>query len=353
MAVARLFRAVNGFGPAGHIDVAGTLEGTAFVDQPLFQRHGQRNDLESGSRLIGIVNGLAAPLFELQFAQFFFIGVSLQPFKLRRQTLIVNRARIIQIIIGQRRHRQNRAGFNIHHDAGGTVFDIVFFYRIFQPLFQIVLNGRIDGQHQAVAILRVIILFIFIQHIFATGIFLRHHQASSALQLLFIQRLNAVQTHIVAAYKTNDLAGQGAEGVIAFAVGHQIDALDLLFIDELPHLIRFVLFGLLLDHLVIGFHLIFFFADVLRVYIQNFSQRLCNQILIALIFSNLVGRNENCLCRGGNGQRLPIGIINGAAGSRNGGRAGLLRHRFLLQLLMANNLQIIQPAQKRRKCCYS
>ena len=212
------------------------------------------------------------------------------------------------------------------------------------------LDIAVDGQHQAVAVLGVVILLVFIQHVFAPGVLFRHHQARRALQLVVELGLDAVQALVVAADKADDLAGQGAKGVIALAVGHQIDAADLVFINKFTHLVGLLLLHFLANDLVIGLHLIFLAADILLVHAQDLRQGLSDQVLVAFVLGDLVGGDENGLGRGGNGQGLAVGVVDRAAGGRDGGGAGLLGHGFLLQLVVADDLQVIQPAGQGCKC---
>ena len=62
-------------GPAVHLEGTGTVERTVKVDSPLLQRHGQRQDLISRTRLIGIIDRFVTPLQKLILSQQFVIGL--------------------------------------------------------------------------------------------------------------------------------------------------------------------------------------------------------------------------------------------------------------------------------------
>ena len=126
--------------------------------QTLGRRQGQ--DLEGGARLIGVVQRLVAPLQQLHIGH-----GALPALDTLLQRLVADGQKVVQIVVGIRRHGQYAAGLGVHHDAAGTVGGGELIHHALDALFQIVLDGGVQRQRQVAAVLGGEILLIGIQHI--------------------------------------------------------------------------------------------------------------------------------------------------------------------------------------------
>ena len=171
LTVAAVVGTVDGLVPALHTSGAGTVEGGVFRHLALLQRRRQRNGLIGGTRLVGGVDALVAPLglngavdgrrpgLGVRLLRFIGGALCVDFGKLRIQLglqgIVKNRAVVIQIVVGIGRHGHNGPGVHIHNDAGAAVFCAVFFQHTLQSVFQTHLDIGIQRQHQTVPVFRI------------------------------------------------------------------------------------------------------------------------------------------------------------------------------------------------------
>ena len=272
VAVAAPVAAVDG--GIQHMDGAGAVEGGILVDNPLLQSRRQGQDLEGGAGLIGIVDGLVAPLAQL--------GVRQVQLLLRHQLGdggIINGRRVVQVVAGAGGHGQNRAGLHIHDNARGAVGGLGGGDHLIDGLFHIILNGGVQGQDDVAAVLRLIILFVAIEHIVARRVLGRHHQARLPLQGAVIPGLQAVEAGIIRTYEADDLRGQGGIGIVALGIGGHVDPHHALIVDVAANLVGYILLYAHFQHLVLGVGALHFLEDALLIDLQNFREPLGHAVL--------------------------------------------------------------------------
>ena len=146
------------------------------------------------------------------------------------------------------------------------------------------------------------------------------------------------------------MGGQIAVGIVPLGVGGQEHALDLVVVDVLPHLVGHILLHTVLQHLIHGIGPGHLFQDALLADVQDIGQCVGQSLLgpshgilfVVQRVVDLLGRQENSLRRGGDGQNIAGGVIDGAPVGVDHAAAGLLADGLGLQLLMAGDLQGIQ-----------
>ena len=420
----QILNAVTGFlgtadGPLAHFHRTGAVESGVHIHQSLFQNRCQRNGLEGGTGLIGGVNALVSPgcihrvafrcgnrcfisFFRLIAAAVLF-DLSQLGIQLLLQGGIQNHTVLVGVIVGIGCHAQNGAGIDIHHDSGGTVGRIKLLQHALDALFQIGLHFHIDGKHQILSVLCIVVLLILIQHI-VTGVILgANRQTCSSFQRTVVLGFQTNAALILGVNKANHIGRQTAVGIISLGVRIEPDALQLgrallgiglqnlltllvdgnqfislfidLAVDEAANLVSHSLLHLFLHFyiLVINFfHPAFDFCLIhtgnpaqtpgnvalvthlgCRVTLplfRSFCSRFRNGLFLTLhIGCNILGRDIQTLCRSRNCQHISVPIQNAAAGGRDNHLTGLLVHSLALHLLMAINLQIIQFPEQQQK----
>ena len=232
--MAVLVGAVDGI--AGDIHAAAAVDGGGLIHHALLQRRRQRQDLEGGARLIGVVQRLVAPLQQLHIGH-----GALPALDTLLQRLVADGQKVVQIVVGIRRHGQYAAGLGVHHDAAGAVGGGELIHHALDALFQIVLDGGVQRQRQVAAVLGGEILFIGIQHIVLRLILGGDDQSALPLQLLLVIGLQPIQPRVLVAHEADDLRRQRAVGIVPLRVRHQVYARDLVLVHIRAHLGRCVL----------------------------------------------------------------------------------------------------------------
>ena len=230
-------------------------------------------------------------------------------------------------------------------------------YHLRHILFQIVLHGGIQRQHQIVAVLLGKILLIFREHIPLIGGLGRNHQAGLALQLVFIACFQTVQAGIFAAHEADHMGGQRAVRIVALGVRHHVYAANVVFIDQFAYLVGQLFLRPQLDDLVLRVGVVHPLQDTLLVYIQN-PRQLSSQkflcplgriFLVVLRFLDLHRREEHRFRRGGDGHDIAVAVVDRPAARRHHRTAHLLVGGLGLQRLMLHDLQIVQLEKQYHK----
>lgn len=124
-----------------------------FAHHALLERHGQRDDLERRAGLVGVRERLVAPLLLLRGSQqlraLVGIGLGVNGLLIPVADLLV----VVQVEISERDHAEDRAGARVHGDGGRAVLHVIVLDRLLQVLFEVILDGRVDGQVHVVALL--------------------------------------------------------------------------------------------------------------------------------------------------------------------------------------------------------
>ena len=348
--MSRLVGAVDGV--VGDIHVAVAVDGGVLVDDALLQRGGQRQDLEGGAGLVGVVQRLVAPLEQLHLRQ-----RALAPLHPLPQGLVLYGGEVVQVVAGGGGHGQNAPGLCIHDDAGGAVGGGKLIRHGVQTLFQIILDGGVQRQCQVAAVLGGKILLVGVHHVVAGVVLGGHHHPALPLQLLLVAGLQPVQAGVVIAHEADDVGGQRAVGVVALGVRHQMDAHDLILVNVGADGVGGVLLGAELDHLVLGLGVVHTLADGGGVTVQQLGKAggqrvLCprhGSVLVVDGSVDLQRGEDNGLGTGGDGHDIAGAVVDGAAGGGDHRAAGLLVHRLALQLLVADDLQVEQLEKQQHE----
>ena len=212
---------------ARYLDIARAVERSGTGDCAGLQRRRRGDQLEYRSRFVGVRNGLVPPLGHLGFTQgcivfvqFFLVvaGFLFHLVQLRLGIGIVNLTGVVGVKVRLGGHAQDLAGLDIHHDAHSTVLHLMLLYGIFQVLFQIVLHCFIDGQHQALSVLRIVDLLLTEGHGSSLGVAHRGDDAVGTGQGLVVVGFQAIGAGAVIAGKAQHSGRQVAIGIIAHGI---------------------------------------------------------------------------------------------------------------------------------------
>ena len=222
-------------------------------------------------------------------------------------------------------------------------------YGIFQVLFQIVLHCFIDGQHQALSVLRIVDLLLTEGHGSSLGVAHRGDDAVGTGQGLVVVGFQPIGAGAVVAGKAQHGGRQVAIGIIAHGIFAEIDALDVIFLDEGCHFIGGVVVHLLLDGLIIPPGLERFFIDHVVIHIEDLRKTRSHQLPLVLL--HLRRRNEHRPDGDALGKCFHIAVIDIAAVGGNGCGIHLLTAGFFLPHIRLDHLQIKQTDYKNGKAC--
>ena len=405
LAVAAVVGAVNGLIPALDPGGTGAVEGGAFGHLALLQRRRQGDGLEGGAGLIGGVDALVAPLgldgvvngigpgLGVLLLRFIggAVGVDLGQgrFQLGLQGVVKEDAGLVEIVVGIGGHGDDGPGVHIHDDAGAAVLGPIFFQHALQTVFQAQLHVGVQGQHQIMAVFRVVILLIGIQQSRTGSVSGADSIAGGAGEGIVIFCFQAHAALVLVIYKAQHTGGQGAVEIIPLGGRLEPDPLELhpllfrhliavgvdLAVDKAADLVGNVLLRLLFDVPVFVVGLGHPGFQGLLLHPQDTAEalgdiglvpenggrvgfplvrRLLGGLLLLFLLTlhelrDPLGGDVHVLRRGGEGQGVQAAVINSAPGGGHHRAAGLLLHGPALKLIVPEDLQIIKPPEEDRK----
>ena len=405
LTVAAVVGTVDGLVPALHTGGAGTVEGGVFRHLALLQRRRQRNGLIGGTRLVGGVDALVAPLglnsavdgrrpgLGIRLLRFIGGALCVDLGKLRIQLgfqgIVKNRAVVIQIVVGIGRHGHDSSGVHIHNDAGAAVFGAVFFQHTLQSVFQTHLDVGIQRQHQTVPVFRIEDLLVVVHQFRAGGVSGTDGIPGSTGKGIVVLGLQTHTAHAVGVYKAQNAGSQRSVQVVPLGGWLEPDALKLypirfrhliavrvdLAVDETANFVGNRLIRPLLDIPIVivglghpGFQSLLFHAQNAAEALGDVglipqdrgcvSLSLIRRLLGGLLLLFLLAlhklrdphwRDVYVLRRGGDGQRVEVSVINGASGGVDHGAAGLLLDGFFLQYAVLTDLDVIELPEQHCK----
>ena len=327
----------------GH--VAAAVEARVHIYNVFFKRHGERERFEGRARLIGIVDGLAAPLLVAKVRGVF------DDLLLRHaggEKIVVDHAGIIQVVGRERGHRQHRAGVDVHDDARRALAGAEACLKLLHALFKVVLDGGIERGLQVAAVFRVEILVVLVEHGAAVAVARGDDHAALAGQHIVVGCLKAHRAAVIVG-KADDLRCERPLGIAAFARRAQENSLQVILVDEFPHLVCKLVVRLFLELFVLRVRFFHLFEDVPGVHIQDLGKTVCDQVLILLVFHDLLGREEDRLRRGGHGENGAVAVVDGAAARVHGGAQRLLAHGDGLELLVLGDLPVVELCKEQHE----
>lgn len=154
---------------------------------------------------------------------------------------------------------------------------VVVLDRLLQVLFEVILDGRVDGQVHVVALrLVVIILVVDKEHIRAAVVRRADDAAGAAGEVAVIALLKTVAALVVLPDKADDVRGQTAVGIVPLGIRLDLDADELFLFFERAHLFRHVRLDLALDDLIPAVGVFRHAQDLIIIDVENlgkFSRR--------------------------------------------------------------------------------
>ena len=247
---------------------------------------------------------------------------------------------VVEIKISQRRHRQNRARFRVHDDAGGAVLYIIVLHRLGKLLLQIVLDRGIDCQAEIESVLRIDVVLIACEdHIRPGAVLQPEDAAGGAGQKIVLRKLQPRKAGVVGADEADDVRGERGIGVIALCVRFELHTLQVVLVFKGAHRVRLGLFDLALDGFIpaapVGGHR----EDLFAVYAENFGKAAGNALGVLAVHGNLRGAYIHGVCRCAHRENTPLAVVDRPARGRDRRAAELLLQRGALQLVVAQDLQ--------------
>ncbi|MPM30539.1 hypothetical protein SDC9_77089 [bioreactor metagenome] len=262
-------------GPCHHF-ISGAIEGVVKRGLVFLQRHGQCHDLEDRPRLIGIGNGLVAPGGLPNLHLPLSIICAGEPAQFRKQRLIRNFARIVEVIGRVGCHSEDFTGVDVHDDGSRPIANLIFVYGVFEVLFNKMLNPFIDGEYKIITVACIDILFVFKGHISALRVFQGDDAPRHSHQNIVVVGLHAFDAFPVDVCKADDMGSKAPIRIISLGVFGQGHAGQLIVGDKLSHLVSLLLLNLTFDHFVVVVGLHFFHEGFLRNS-ENSGQLRCHK----------------------------------------------------------------------------
>ena len=180
-AMAGALPAVENIVTACDLGLAAAVEAVVQSHSPLLQCRRQGHTFECRARLIAVRNAADTPLEQPRLddlavvfipaespgrccPSFFLLGLVVELLQLFLGGGIVDLQVVIGVICPHRRHGQNLAGVDVHHDAERAVLHIVLRNGGLHVLLKIILHRRVDRRNQAAAVGRLVVFFVGVEH---------------------------------------------------------------------------------------------------------------------------------------------------------------------------------------------
>ena len=348
--VAPVLPAADRAAASAHMNAAPAVEAVVHGDGAAVERHGEGDDLEGGAGLVGVGQGLVAPLARLRLPQQL-LGLLGRGGRVDHGLRLgADGKKIVQIIAVERGHGEDRAGVHIHGDGAGAVLNVVVRDGLLQMLFDIILDRRIERQHQVAAVLAGLkILVAAQQQLRAVGVRQAQRAAAGAGQRLIVHGLDALETGVVGADKADHMAGKRRIRVIAAAVRLEMHAVQAVLQLEGAHRVGLLALHAPLDRHIPGAGLPALFEHRLLVDVQDFRKAPGDQRPVLAVLVDLRRTEEDVFHRGAERQGLPLPVIDPAARDHRGRLAQLLADRQLLVIIMVGDLQPVEPQDQQHK----
>ena len=200
---------------------AAAVEAVVQRDRAGVQARCQRDDLKGRARLVAVADAAVSPLLQTRGCHCVVVRgdrllaflAALRVFQRTRvhflKRFVLSGVKdfqiVVRIVAAEGRHCDDIAGLCVIDDPKRAVEHVIAVDSVEHLLFQRPLHGQVDRQHQAVAVARLIILLIGIEHfclIIALG---RDHGAGSALQRAVIIRLQPLRALVLRVGEAEDL----------------------------------------------------------------------------------------------------------------------------------------------------
>ena len=332
--------AVERFSAALHAHAAAAEEGAARIDESFLQRHGERDDLEGRAGLVGIGDGLVAPL-----------GLLGRRETLRRLVLVGHGADLgadvlgdllvaVEIEVSERGHGQDRAGPRVHQDPRRAVLHVVVPDGLPELLFQKVLQVGVDGEVDAVPVLGVhIVLVARQQQIRPDGVFQTQDAPVGAGELVVVCIFHPGEARVVHAHEADQVGGKVGIGIVPLGVRFELHALQIVPGLEGADLGGPVPVDLPRHGLVPGAPVAGHTEDPFPVLAEDAGEPRGDQLRVLPVHGDLRRGEIHREGGGADGQHPAVDVIDRAAARRDRRAPELLAQGGALELVVAEDLQ--------------
>ena len=334
------FPALERLAASLHRHAAAAVKAVGRRGSALFERDGKRDDLKCGARLVGIRNGLVAPLGKLRVFQHLRRGVRIGGRIDLRLDVGGDALVVVEIKVSERRHRQNCARIRIHDDSGGAVLYIKVLHRLGKLLLQIVLDGGIDCQVEIESVLRIDVVLIACEdHIRSCAVLQPEDASGGSGQELVLRKLQSRKAGIVRADEADDMRGERSIRVIALGIRLELHALQVVLVFKGAYRVRLGFLDLALDGFVpavpVGGHR----EDLFAVYAEDLGKTGRNALGVLAVYGYLRGAHVHGIRCRAHRKHAPLAVIDRPARGGDRRAAELLLQGGALQLVVAQDLQ--------------
>ena len=325
---------------ARHRQVSPADKGVAGLDGPGVQRRRAGDELEHAARLVQIADRLVAPLHLLGLLQGGGPRIAFQGVHSGPLGLVVDDAGLVGVEGGDGGHRQHRAGVHVQNDAHPPGRGAVLLDRVGEGVFEVALDGRVDGQHQAAALDGRLEDGVAMLHRVAPGVHRRQHQAALAGEGVVVFQFQPGGPGVVHIGKAQHRRQERPFRVLAAGVLVDADAGDPVLGAEVPDGPGRLPVHPVAQKAVVGAPLAELFPQACLVQLEDGGQAPGG--LVQLFLRHLAGGGADGPAGGVRGQQHAVGAVDQAPA---GG------HHRILQLLAQGALGVpglagqLQPGQ--------
>ena len=275
-------------------------------------------------------------------ALFFLLGLVVELLQIFLGGGIVDLQVVIGVIRPHRRHGQNLAGVDVHHDAERAVLHIVLRNGSLHVLLKIILHRRVDRRNQAAAVGRLIVFFVGVEHFRLVVALCRDDSPGITLEGIVVVGFQALGADVFCIGKAQDLRRQRGVRVGTFGVRLQVHAPELIVTHIGPDLIGQVLRDLPFDDLIAHLRIGGLLDDIGLFKVQDLPQILGQLVEIHFVLTQLQRVQEDVFHRGGGGQHIHISVVDRPPVGADGRAAGLVRDGLALIDIMLRDHHVKQ-----------
>ena len=325
----------------------------------------QREDLERRARFIAVGDAAVAPLLQAGVAHGGVIGVEglragrgifgllfrlgVKLLDLCAQVLVINFLIIVRVIAAERAHGDDLARFAVHDDAERAVEHVIAVHGVLHLLLQIILHRRVERQVDAVAVGRLIIFLIGIEHLRLVVALRRDDGSGRALQLVIIIGLQPLGADVLGVRKADDLRRDIVIGIVALRIRLEMHADDLILRNDLADLVADLLRLAALDDLVAQARISGLLLDPARIQIEHGRELLCQRRDVDLVLRQLQRVEENILHTRRGRQHIAVAVIDRAARGGDARAAGLVADGLCLIIIVVDEHELHEHARHGAK----
>ena len=306
-----VFPALDRLAPAWNHDGACAVEGPAVRDCLFLESHSGCENLEGGTRVIGVGDDFVTPLILQFLLEAGFLFLALEKVDERLSLFRADCERIVRVVFRIGCHSENTARLDVHNDTCRILVYVVLFVCFLEILLNVMLDYLVNRQDDVIAVDRIDVGFVCKRHFVAVYVCRCDKAARSAFHIAFIECFDTVKPLLVGADKAEDMGCEAAEWIISCRVRDEIDGCCTKLIDKLAYPVGLFFFHALLEdgvsclaQCLFKHCIIVHFKDCRDVFGNSLS------LFIRLYFYSLDSHHFGA-CR--HGKRLHISVIYASA----------------------------------------